>query len=103
MFDLLSLTPFVFEFTPKYTFPINIIVIANNIKLGQATMTSNFFNIGKNYLNNKSRKTQQNFFSSDYNKKQEQAKEEINKRKCGAFPPVLFSGGDCINSVLLFL
>ena len=53
--------------------------IANNIKLGQATMTSNFFNIGKNYLNNKTRKTQQNFFSYDYNKKQEQTKEEINK------------------------
>ena len=53
--------------------------IENNIKLGQATMTSGFFNIGKDYINNKSRNTQQNFFSSGYNKNKEQKKEEINK------------------------
>ena len=53
--------------------------IENNIKLGQATMTSGFFNIGKDYINNKSRNTQQNFFSSGYNKNREQKKEEINK------------------------
>ena len=55
--------------------------IANNIKLGQATMTSSFFNIGKNYFHNKATKTQKNFYSSSYNnnKNWDKEKEENNK------------------------
>ena len=54
------------------------IAIENNIKAGQASMTSVFENIGKNYLNKKIKK---NFFSTSYEKRwdQEQTKEKINQ------------------------
>jgi len=54
------------------------IAIENNIKAGQASMTSVFENIGKNYLNKKIKK---NFFSTSYEKRweKEQTKEKINQ------------------------
>ena len=55
--------------------------IANNIKISQATMSSSFFNIGKDYFHNKSKKTQKNFYSYSQNKNwnKEKTDEEINK------------------------
>ena len=57
--------------------------IANNIKKREAVMSSSFYNIGINYLNNKARKTKNNFYSSSYDKnwKKEKIKEEINKEE----------------------
>ena len=58
------------------------IAIENSIKARQAYMSSEFYNIGKNYImNNKSRKIKKNFYSTSYerNWKREQAKEKINK------------------------
>ena len=54
------------------------IAIENNIKAGQASMTSVFENIGRNYLNKKIKK---NFYSTSYEKKweKEQAKEKLNQ------------------------
>ena len=54
------------------------IAIENNIKAGQASMTSVFENIGRNYLNKKIKK---NFFSTSYEKRweKEQTKEKINQ------------------------
>ena len=76
-----------FFFSPKFkknrenSLNINEIIniaIENNIKAGQASMTSVFENIGQNYLNKKIKK---NFFSTSYEKKweKEQAKEKINQ------------------------
>ena len=58
-------------------------VIANNIKKREAVMSSGFYKIGINYLNNKARKTKNNFYSSSYDKnwKKEKIKEEINKEE----------------------
>ena len=43
-------------------------VIENNKKAAQARVSTSFYNIGKNYLNNKMRYSQKNFYSSSNNK-----------------------------------
>ena len=44
-------------------------VIENNKKVAQARASTSFYNIGKNYLNNKMRETNKNFYSSSNHKK----------------------------------
>ena len=76
-----------FFFSPKFkkiskqnSLNVNEIIniaIENNIKAGQAYMTSAFYNIGRNY----DKKVKKNFYSTSYEKKweREQEKEKINK------------------------
>ena len=76
-----------FFFSPKFkkiskqnSLNVNEIIniaIENNIKAGQAYMTSAFYNIGRNY----DKKVKNNFYSTSYEKKweREQEKEKINK------------------------
>ena len=53
--------------------------IANNIQAGMGKISSNFFNLGKDYKNNNLRKTQNNFYSfSNKNWNKEETKEEKN-------------------------
>ena len=53
--------------------------IENNIQAGMGKISSNFFNLGKDYKNNNLRKTQNNFYSfSNKNWNKEETKEEKN-------------------------
>ena len=56
-------------------------VIENNIKAGKAYKSSDFYNLGKNYINNRSKHSKKKFYYSSYEKdwNKEQTKEEINK------------------------
>ena len=66
-------------------------VIENNKKAAEARVSTSFYNIGKNFLNNKMRDSQKNFYSSnnkksyawggDTNYTKEQAKEEMDSKK----------------------
>ena len=61
-------------------------VIENNRRAGQARVSNSFYNLGKNYLNNKIKNTQKNFYknknyyySGDTNFEKDQNKDEISR------------------------
>ena len=56
-------------------------VIENNKKVAEARASTSFYNIGKNYLNNKMRDSQKNFYSSSNSKKTFTGEKDTNFEK----------------------
>ena len=79
-------------------------VIENNKKVAEARASTSFYNIGKNFLNNKMRDSQKNFYSSSNSKKTFTGEKDTNfeknqtkdsyKRKFNSIQLTLFSPAD---------